>query len=104
MYSLQIPFRAPAGAKAQTNSKVQILSFWTSGFHILGLMLLDSAQFVVHLCGIPGLIRVSKINVKNKDAGPGRLPLNSGRRDAEFAGVLASVASVAVRFVSVFIL
>ena len=32
--------------------------------------------------------------------GPGRLPLNSGRGDVEFAGVFASVASLAVSLVS----
>ena len=31
--------------------------------------------------------------------GPGRLPLDSGRADVEFAGVFASVASAAVSFV-----
>ena len=32
--------------------------------------------------------------------GPGRLPLDSGRRDVEFTGVFVSVASVAINFVS----
>jgi len=32
--------------------------------------------------------------------GPGRLPLDSGRGDVEFAGVFMSVASLAVSFVS----
>ena len=36
--------------------------------------------------------------------GPGGVPLDSGRGDVEFAGVCASVASVAVGFVSEFII
>ena len=36
--------------------------------------------------------------------GPGHLPFHPGGGDVEFAGVLASVVPVAVRFVSEFIL
>ena len=55
---------------------------------------------------VPGSARVNKIQLKNKfmdlghNTGPGRLPLDSGRRDVAFAGVFASVAPLAVSFVS----
>ena len=53
----------------------------------------------------PGIARVGKVKVKLffpgfwPNLGPGRRPLDSDRRDAEFAGVFASVAFCAVSFV-----
>ena len=53
--------------------------------------------------------RVSKIKFELRlpefwpDPGPGRSPLDWGRGDVELAGVLASVASVAISFGSEFI-
>ena len=57
----------------------------------------------------PRIARVSRIKFDvwfpdfwaNPD--PGHVPLDSDRRDIEFAGVAAFVASVAVRFVSEFV-
>jgi len=54
---------------------------------------------------IPGLARVRKTKFQLffpglwPNLGPGCLPLCSGRRDIEFAGVFASVASMPVNFV-----
>jgi len=60
-----------------------------------------------YVCQILRIARASKIKFKfsfldfGPNRGPGRLPsLYSGRGDIEYAGVLASVASVAVSFVS----
>ena len=53
----------------------------------------------------PGLARVGQIKFKLffpgfwPNLGPGRRPLDSIRRDAEFAGVFASVAFLTVSFV-----